>query len=214
MKKIGMALVLLAGLLAVPLPVAAAVPKTTDAKTLVTWIDWHSCQSCAFSRLSSTQQSSVKAYLSPDHFRRGPRVEAPAPTPLAAAATTAGAETCQFGVKGRLDMLNTLGVTLWSYVMETDRCWDSSGVFTYVATRRYVTNVITFWSFDKIEKTETGGVGSTRWDVFTQDQMKFCIFAGFGCFRYSYPYLHLQSPNPFMPAQGPAYYLLTGGGNV
>lgn len=221
MKKVLLILALLSAL-AVPAPVAAAVPTTTNASQLVAWLETRANPDAAFWRLNKVQRHNVKEYLSAATIRKGPTVNsAPEAADYAirtSTVTMSDGEQCQFGKKGRVDYINQVGVTLWSYILVADRCWVGS-TFTFTAYHRYFTNVIVFWDGKHIEISETGGEGKNRWQVFTQAEMSFCILGidGLGCFKHVYPWVEFDSPTIFTCAGsicGPDTYVLQGGGNV
>lgn len=218
MKRL-LILALVSAFLMIPSPVAAAVPTTTNAAQLVAWLETRANPDAAFWRLNRVQRDNVKEYLSAAKVRPGPTVNG-ADVDYAqrtATVTMSDGEQCQFGKKARLDYINQVGVTLWTYVLVADRCWDGDK-FTYTAFRRYATNVFIFWGFSNIELQQAGGEGRSRWQVFTQADFQFCIIGvdGLGCFKHVYPWMQFDSPYPYacMPACGPDTFLLTGGGHV
>lgn len=200
-KYIAVGMVLLASLLAVPMPVAASVPTTTDGAKLVAWLETRADPDAAFDRLSKVQRQSVKSYLALDSvvpIKQGPGVDSPM--------VTEADEYCQYGKFYGLSAKNRLGVTLWEYWLITDRCWAGGpfaagsvrdgAKFTYTNFRRYATNVAIFWTFKNIDLNVSGGIGYSRWSVFTQAEFQTCIFNGLGCFGAVYPWMQFVSPPP------------------
>jgi hypothetical protein len=198
-RAIAFALLLLAAL-ASPMPTAAAVPTTTDGATLYAWLQHRACPSCAFTRLSRAQKHAVKEYETPHYYvQRGPRRDAPVTT-----ATTTG-EQCQ--TTGYYEQArNVLGMTVWTYWLYVDRCWD--GPFTWVNYRRYVTDVMLFWSMTNQPIQLVGGVGAYRLSIWSSAEFRACVFQKFGCFQYSYPWISFDSPSG---SSDLSTYYMTGG---
>jgi hypothetical protein len=98
------------------------------------------------------------------------------------------ATTCN-SPRVEVDAYSVIGIKLWGYFQQIDRCYDGSKI-TSESRLRWGEVYFPFWSFTgHIGDTQAGGVGQSYYRAWTQGQFKFCVGGTYGCIQERDPWI-------------------------